>query len=60
MATLTSVQSGNWSAASTWNLNRVPAAGDQVVISSGHTVTYDMWKEAAMKLNWARGQLVGY
>ena len=42
MAVLTSRQSGNWSVASTWDLNRVPAAGDQVVISSGHTVTYDI------------------
>jgi hypothetical protein len=42
MAVLTSVQSGNWSSASTWDLNRLPAAGDQVVISSGHTVIYDV------------------
>jgi len=42
MAVLTSVKSGYWSDPSTWNLGRTPQAGDQVVISSGHTVTYDV------------------
>jgi hypothetical protein len=42
MAVLTSVRSGRWSDPTTWDLGRVPAAGDQVVIASGHTVTYDI------------------
>jgi len=42
MAVLTSVQSGYWSDPNTWNLGRTPQAGDQVVISSGHTVIYDV------------------
>jgi len=32
-----SVASGNWSSAGTWN-NGVPADGDQITISAGHTV----------------------
>jgi hypothetical protein len=47
MATLTSRQSGLWTNSATWDLNRVPAAGDQVVISSGHTVTYNVVEGSA-------------
>lgn len=41
MATITSVGSGLWSAAGTWDAG-VPADGDSVVIASGHTVTFDV------------------
>jgi hypothetical protein len=47
VATLTSVKSGRWSDPTTWDLGRVPAAGDQVVIASGHTVTYDIVEGSA-------------
>lgn len=40
MATRTSVGSGNWSAAGTWDTG-VPADTDAVVIASGHVVTFD-------------------
>ncbi|MEJ2054043.1 MAG: hypothetical protein P8X42_09000, partial [Calditrichaceae bacterium] len=36
--TYTSVQTGNWESASTWD-NGVPASGAPVIISEGHTVT---------------------
>ena len=38
-ATITAVVNGNWNSAATWDLGRVPAAGDVVVIPSGLTVT---------------------
>ena len=40
MATRTSVGSGNWATAGTWDTG-VPADGDDVVIASGHTVTFN-------------------
>jgi hypothetical protein len=40
MATITSVGSGNWSTAGTWD-SGVPADNDTVVIAAGHTVTFD-------------------
>ena len=38
-ATITAVASGTWNTAATWDLGRVPAAGDVIVIPSGITVT---------------------
>ena len=37
--TKTSAGSGNWSSSSTWSPTGEPAAGDVVIIASGHTVT---------------------
>ena len=39
MATITSNQSGDWDATSTWVGGSVPAADDSVVIAHGHKVT---------------------
>lgn len=41
MATRTSVGTGAWSAAGTWDTG-VPADTDDVVIAAGHTVTFDV------------------
>ncbi len=40
--TCTSSNSGNWNTAGTWSCNHVPAAGDNVIIASGHTITVDI------------------
>jgi len=49
MATITSVGSGLWSAAGTWDAG-VPADGDDVVIASGHEIEFDVDQSA-----WATG-----
>lgn len=41
MATRTSVASGNFSSAGTWDTG-VPIDGDDFIIAAGHTVTYDV------------------
>jgi hypothetical protein len=44
---VTSVQSGNWNAASTWSSNSVPSCADTVTILSGHTITVNSACNAA-------------
>jgi autotransporter-associated beta strand protein len=40
--TKTSTGTGLWNTAATWSPSGVPAAGDEVIIASGHTVTLDV------------------
>src|SRR5207247_4072620 len=44
-----SVNSGQWSAAATWEGGQVPAAGARVLIRPGHTVTYDVASEMPIR-----------
>lgn len=41
LSTISTVQSGNWSNPATWG-GKLPGPSDTPLISSGHTVTYDM------------------
>jgi hypothetical protein len=52
-----SAKSGKWSAKETWDLGRVPKAGDQVVIRSGHDVGYDVDSEEVIRLVQIAGTL---
>jgi G8 domain-containing protein len=56
-ATIVSAASGAWSNPGTWNLARVPAAGDKVSISSSHAVSYDTVSNASLNCVEVRGQL---
>ncbi|MFA6539982.1 MAG: fibronectin type III domain-containing protein [Bacteroidota bacterium] len=50
--TFTSVQTGNWSTGSTWDLNQIPKKRDKVIIVSPHIVTLvDARKIARITLN---------
>lgn len=42
-------QSGNWSAATTWEGGQVPAAGQSVLIRTGHLVRYDVKSEQVLR-----------
>ncbi len=52
-----SVQSGDWSAAQTWDGGQVPAAGATVLVRSGHRVTYDVASDAALRAVHVSGTL---
>src|SRR5262245_57842247 len=54
---LRSAKSGPWSAAATWEGGKVPAAGAKVLIRPGHTVTYDIKSDAAVRAVQVGGTL---
>lgn len=46
---LRSARSGPWSATTTWEAGRVPAAGDKVLIREGHRVVYDVVSDRVVR-----------
>lgn len=58
MATITSAQTGNWSATTTWVGGVVPTAADDVVITSTHVVTADVDITVLTITSDASGQLL--
>ncbi len=57
-ASISSVQSGNWSNPSTWSGGVVPGDGDTVTIASGHTVTVDQNTTVGSTTGTAHGILI--
>jgi hypothetical protein len=55
---ITSIATGNWESTSTWDLARIPAAGDKVVIASSHEVSINNANAIAKKVEYqATGKL---
>ncbi len=52
-----STKSGAWSAASTWEGNKVPDAGSRVQVAQGHAVIYDLKSDAVIRSIHVAGAL---
>jgi len=52
-----SARSGAWSAADTWEGERVPRSGDFVQVRAGHTVVYDLAAGPALRMIHVAGTL---
>ena len=57
MKTICSLRDGNWSAPTTWEGGSVPRAGARVLIRAGHTVTYDLSSDQAIRVIHIAGTL---
>ena len=55
-----SIATGNWGAATTWDANAVPTAGDNVTIANTDTVTIDATAQAANNLLVQNGGILAY
>lgn len=56
-AWIRSAKSGLWSAAATWEGGKVPAASARVHVRTGHTVTYDLNSDQAIRAIHVAGTL---
>jgi hypothetical protein len=54
---LCSAHSGPWSAVTTWEGGRVPAAGERVQVRAGHTVVYDVRSDRVLRSIHVAGTL---
>jgi hypothetical protein len=52
-----SARSGAWSAAATWEGGKAPGAGARVQVRAGHTVTYDLKSDVALRSVHVAGTL---
>jgi hypothetical protein len=52
-----SAQNGPWSASTTWEGGKVPAAGDKIQVRAGHTVVYDVQSDAVFRSLFVVGTL---
>jgi hypothetical protein len=50
-------QSGDWSDPATWENDRAPAAGDNVLVRAGHTIVYDVVSNQAIRVLKIAGAL---
>ncbi len=55
--TFISIATGNWTTPATWDANAVPSPVDNVIVSTGHTVTIDVANQGAANLT-VNGTLV--
>src|SRR5262245_22474588 len=56
-APIRSARSGAWSAVTTWDGGKVPAAGTNVQVRTGHTVVYDVKSEDVIRAVHVAGTL---
>src|SRR4051794_28171910 len=55
--TVRSARDGAWSDPTTWDVGRVPKAGDSVQVRAGHAVTYDVRSDQAIRVVHVAGRL---
>src|ERR1043165_1347883 len=57
LGTISTVQSGNWSNPATWG-GKLPGPSDTPLISSGHTVVYDMASASYAGVSVSRSHVI--
>lgn len=57
--TISSVQSGNWSDPATWG-GKIPVATDTLIITTGHTIIYDVTQTTVAGINISSGAVLSF